>query len=83
MEAFKWKENYNTIFGGIMKTKGLNKKLYLVFTDQCDPYLKTKIKGNKEYNKTYNMQDGIKIFKIIRSIICGAEEHLQVTRATM
>ena len=49
----------------------MKKELYILFTDQCDTSLKTKLKGTKGYNKTHNAEDNIKLLELIRSIICG------------
>ena len=73
MEVFKWKDNMKNVFGRVSNIEEVNKKLYSLFTDQCDPSLKTKLKGNKGYDNSHNTQDAIKILELIRSAVCGME----------
>ena len=60
-----------------------NNKLYLLFTDQCESSLKTKLKVTKWYDKACNVQAGIKLLELIRSFVCGVEADLQGTRSVM
>ena len=79
MEVFEWEENTETTFGRRRNIGEGNNKPYSLFTDQCEPSPKTKIEGTKGYKNTHNAQDGIKLLEQIRSVVCGAEAHLQVT----
>ena len=83
MEVFKRKENSNTVFVRRRNTKEGNKKLYSIFTNQCEPSLNMKLKGNKGYIKYHNAQDNIKTLELITSIVCDVEAHLQGTWAMM
>ena len=58
-----------------------NKKLYFMFTDQCEPSLKIKLNGTEGYNNSHNVKDEIKLLDFIRSFVCGAEANLQGTWA--
>ena len=44
MEVFECTENTNILFGRRHNIEEGNKKLYSLFTDQCDTYLKTNLK---------------------------------------
>ena len=70
MEWVEWKEKTKTVFGRRHNIEEGNNNLYLYFTDQCEPYLKTKIKFTKGYNKSHNSQGGIKLMELIRSVFC-------------
>ena len=48
---------------------------------QCSPVLINKLKGTSGYKEVTASQDGIKIFGMIKGIVCGVEEHLQETWA--
>ena len=56
MEVFECKDIANTVFGRMHSIEEGNKKLYLMFTNQFKPSLKTKIIGTKGYNKAHNAQ---------------------------
>ena len=47
MEVFEWKENEKTVFIRRIRIEDGNKKTYLLFTDQCKPSLKIKLKRPK------------------------------------
>ena len=83
MEVFEWEENENIVFMRRRNIEEGNNKLYLLFTDKCEPSLKTKRKGKKWYDKACNMQAGIKLLELIRSFVCGVEVNLQGTRSVM
>ena len=83
MEEFEWKENANTIFGRRCNIEQGEKKLYLLLTYQCKLSINTKLKFTKGYDKPHNAQCGIKLMGLIKSFVCGVEEHLQGTWATM
>ena len=40
--------------------------------------LKKKPKETKGYNKDHDAQDGVKLLDLMRSIVYGVEDHLQV-----
>ena len=77
MEVFQWNDNVNNLLGRRCNIEEDNKKLYSLFTEKCDPYLKTKLKVTKGYYKDKNSQEGIKVLVFIRSVICGVEAHMQ------
>ena len=56
MEVFKWKETDKTVFVRIRNIEEVNRKLHFLFTDQCGPTLKTKLKGTKGYDKSHTAQ---------------------------
>ena len=82
-EVSYWKENNKTVFIRIFKLEEGKKNLYSLFTYQCEPSLKTKLKRTKGYDKAHNMQDGIKLMELIRIIVCVVESHLHVNWSTM
>ena len=47
MEVLECKENAKTVFGRRRNIEEDNKKLYSLFTYQCAPSLKNKLKGTK------------------------------------
>ena len=77
MEIFKWKVNTKTVFVRKCNTKKEEKKLYLLFIDQCELSLKTKIKEGKGYDKAHKSQDVIKLLNVLRSVIFGVGAHLK------
>ena len=64
-------------------TEEVNKKLFSLFTDQCEPYLNTKPRGTKWYDNVHNAQDGIKLLKPIMIVFCGKKAHQQGIWAMM
>ena len=61
----------------------MNKKLYYLFTDQCEPSLKTKPERAKGYDKAHITPDGIKLLEFIMSVVYGVEVHLKGPWAIM
>ena len=51
----------------------------MLLTDQCKPYLKTKIKGKRGYDNAHKSQDSIKLPELVRSVVCGVKAHLKGT----
>ena len=56
-----------------------NNKLFGLFLSQCEPRLRTKLKGMKGFQLATDAQDGIALHGLIRAVMCGVEEHLQDT----
>ena len=79
MDVFELKENVNTVFVRNKNMEEGKKKLYYMFKYQCDPSLKTKLKGPKWYNKAHNPEDGIKLLDLISRVAYDVEAHLQGT----
>ena len=83
MEVFEWKENTKTVFVRSRNIEEVNKKLYLLFNDQCKTSLITNLKGTKGYDKAHREKYGIKLLELIRNVSCGVESYLQVIWAMM
>ena len=79
MEVLNCKDNTKTVFARRRNIEEENKKIYSLFSDQCKTFLNYKLKVTNGCNKFHNTQDGVKILKIIKSVICGMEAPLQGT----
>ena len=77
MNGFEWKEKANTVSGRRQNIEDGNKKLYLLFTEQCKLSLKNKLKVTKGYNNSHNIKQVVKRLDLIRNAVFGVGEHLK------
>ena len=75
--GLKQVKDEKTFFRKTHNIEEVDKKLYLMFTDQCELPLKTKLKVTKMYDRAHIEQERTKLLDIIMRYVCGVESHLQ------
>jgi hypothetical protein len=83
LQVFAWKEEATGIIKNNTRIAEGNHKMFALFIEQCEPPMRTKLKGTKGYDEAYKIQDGVKLLELIRSIMCGVRDHLQNVWAMM
>ena len=78
--VFIWKEKSKEALEIQRHAKEGYRIMFALAIEQCYPALSKSLKGTSSYREVEAIQEGIKLLVMIRSIICGVEEHLQDTR---
>jgi hypothetical protein len=83
LQVFAWKEEVTCIIKNNTRIGEGNRRMFAIFIEQCEPAMRTQLKGTKGYDEAYKVQDGVKLLELIRSIMWRVKDHFPNTWAMM
>ena len=80
---YSWKAGITVANVKKKNAKDGSKKFFSVFQDQSSLRLTTNVEGSSSFKEIEAKQNGIGLLGLIQEVMCGVEQHLQMTWVTV